>query len=760
MLRLKFNSLNSIVLLLISVVAISISVPTKIFGQTKVETDETVRVYHLGWRDGYVVDVKKKEVLVEFEFAGSSQQKVFNRKNVRRMYETEAIDFGRMWESTSGTKIDAAMQDSYDGKVLLIRPDLTTLEVPLDKLSTRDNSYVKKMQKSFNAAVARGQIPARTPTLPEIENFEASFGSTSTFGEGSQTSIEPLGEIPSYLTSFQQKGLGFTMTRKDQDLVAVIPVGGPDQLVLMTARENNWIRGEDNFQSQLYWASLKKKKVMASVMITPEDYAVDYDPSRRLLLTFNRKDFADDDDEQDHYTLWKLKAGESKAEPLIRWAAKGVRWSEAIFAKIVNERVVIAKSDRQTYEAWDIVDKKSLYFMKSKSFFDAPIVISPDRRHLIVPEDGQLSVIDAKTGELAMGFSVDDRHVSGANINPAGTKLAALSERNIYVWDLESGNKEPTVYPAPLMGSPFKARVEWIDDDHILGESHQERILYRLSLQLPIWSYRMDVRDYFLNRDPLKNLVVNGMFFYVAQPDPFSGSIAVGAVSLPGPGVNEVVGEVQREELYILKKGTPVGLSIGSVSDSDSVEQWLGEKVEANGWVLDDNAEIRIHAEMGIGESQTVTYTKMGGFRKKGNDTTVSFRPHYSRIKIKKGDTIIWQTGTSTGAPPVISGTNFQQKINGYQKPNLRFFQNVKIDPKIIDPKFSRGFGVSKLGLRGIEVVSTTPPGREDDPLAAADKVEEDQKKSEDERKKKAESDSKAGGGADPSRGSFRGGRR
>ena len=741
----------------------SLATPSAGFAQTKVEIDENIRVYFHGWQDGYVVDIDKKRILVELEFAGSSSQRVVSRQDIRRMYETEAMDYGRMWESTAGTKIDAAMKDSKNGNVLLIKPDLSEIEVPLAKLSTKDNGYVKKLMKSFASAVARGNLPARTPDLPDIESFEGSFGTSSTFTEGSQVSIEPMGEIPSFLTSFKQQGLGFRMTRKDQDLVAVIPVGGPDQLVLMTARENNWVPWKPNFHAQLYWASLKKKKIIASVMITPEDHAVDYDPSRRLLLTFNRKDFADDEDDPDHYTLWKLKAGDSEAKPLIRWQAKGVSWAESIFAKIVDERTIVAKTERHTYEAWDVVDKKSLYYLKSKSFFDAPIVISPDRRHLIVPEDGQLSVIDAKTGELAMGFSVDDRHVSGANINPAGTRLAALTERNIYVWDLESGEKEPTVYPAPLMGSPFKARVEWIDDDHILGESHQERILYRLSLQLPIWSYRMEVRDYFLNKDPLKNLVVNGMFFYVAQPDPFSGSIAVGAVTLPGPGVDEIVGDVNREDLMILKKGTTVGLSVGDVSDPGKVEDWLTAKIEENGWVLDDDAEIRIHAEMGVGKTQTITYSKIHGFRDRSRDTTVSFRPHYARIQIKKDNLIIWQTGTSTGAPPMVTGDNVQRQIDSYQKPQLHFFKNVKIDPKIIDPKYSRGFGVSSLGLRGIQVVSTTPPGREDDPLAASEQVEEDQKKSEDDRRKKAESDAGGEGGQGnqqrPKRGVFSQGR-
>ena len=91
--------------------------------------------------------------------------------------------------------------------------------------------------------------------------------------------------------------------------------------------------------------------------------------------------------------------------------------------------------------------------------------------------------------------------------------------------------------------------------------------------------------------------------------------------------------------------------------------------------------------------------------------------------------------------------------MSSYQKPNLDYFKSVKIEGKILDPKFSRGFGVSKLGLRGIEVVSTSPPGREADPLAAAEQASEDERKSVEERRSRSEEESDdngAGGNNSP----------
>jgi hypothetical protein len=109
-----------------------------------------------------------------------------------------------------------------------------------------------------------------------------------------------------------------------------------------------------------------------------------------------------------------------------------------------------------------------------------------------------------------------------------------------------------------------------------------------------------------------------------------------------------------------------------------------------------------------------------------GGNTTVSFTPHYANLIIRQGDAVLWQSGTSTGPPPIIRGDNLQAEVSKTERPQLGFFQFVSIPNKIIDPKYSRGFGVSELGLRGIEVLSTSPPGREADPSAADRKMQQD----------------------------------
>ena len=717
---------NSILVMLLLVLSSSFN---PVVAQIKVEIDEEVKVQDFtgDWVDGIVVDKKRREILVEYN---GGRQDAFNRKQIRKLYEFEGLDFGRMWESANGNfKIEASLHGLKGEQVELIKPGLDIITVPLSKLSQKDVAYVEKFKKAMETDVKRGIRPAAIPTLPEIEQFEGSFGESYTFRSGTDNSKLKLSAIPRYLKEFKQAGLGYNLIRNDQQLVAVMPIGGPDQLVLMSFREKNPFKTGDRFQSQLYWASLKKKKVVDFVSITHEDYAIDYNPRYKLLLTYNRnEEFIDESDDPDHYTIWKLDPGADTATPLIRFAATGMDWAETLFGKVVNDRIVVVKTTDSTYEAFDIKEKKTAYVLNTESFFDAPVVITHDRKHLIVPEDGYVSIVDAATGKFVFSDVVDDRHVSGANVNDSGTKLAAVTERNIYVWDLTSQNPKPDIYPAPLMGSPFQSRLEWIDDNHLLGESHRSRILYRLSMSLAVWSYEMDIFQYYRNSDPNTNMVVDGKFFYVAQPDPFGGSIAVGAVDLPGPGVEESISNVDRDSLLIVKPGVGVALDVSEVSDPNTVKQWLTEKIEANGWIYDPNAELVMYAKMGSGEIQKVTYVEERTYK----TSVVSFKPHFANLSIMKDDLIVWQSGTTTGPPDRVvlrDGRTVQSEVNRMSKPQLGYFEHVRIESEIIDPNYSRGFGKSILGLRGIRVESNQPPGRENDPLAAARKAAEDRRR-------------------------------
>ena len=712
-----------------------------IHAQVKPKVEEEIRVLYLGkWYDAEVIDVKGKEVLAEFVWI-KSRQEVFPREKVRLLNEVEAMDYSRRWSSLNKTfSIDAALKEVTDDSVVLIKPNLKEVTVPLKKLSQKDNSYAKKVERRRQKDVIQGLIPDRVPELPELEVLGFAVSSGSTFTTAEPSSGKSLAGTPSFQKEFSQAGTAFSLIRKRQKLVAVVPVGGPEQLVLMTMREKS--SGAEKFQSQAYWVSMKETKVIAHVPLTPNCYPLDYDPRSKRLLTFHRKEYGQV--EEDFYVMWEMAPGSDKCTPIKRWEGKGLGWSKTLFAKIVDKDHVIALTEKNNYEGWDLANEETTFVVKNSSFFGTRAVLSASRRHLLVPDDKKVSVIDAISGATVFSFPMTTGSCSGIGLNSDGTKLAALSRTSLSVWDLESGSEEPTVYPAPLIGSPFASRIEWIGDDYILGQSPSSRVLYQLSNRLPVWSYKIDVGSYWTNRDPLKNFVLDGRIFYVARPETFGDRLALGIVNLPGPQVDEMTKDLDRSTLLTLKENSKIALKLENVSDEEKVRKWLTEKIESVGWTLvnEGDEEFVMTATMGRGEKTSSTYRQFGIG---GKTVTVSYTPYFANLKIKRGSAYIWSSRASSGPPGSLKIENAQAEVNKLQVPQLDFFERVKLEADVIDPKYSRGFGLSKLGLRGIQVVSTTPPGRADDPFAESEKANEDQRKSaEDEEKKDSQGEGKS----------------
>ena len=722
------------------IVGIGLLTPA-IQAQVKPKVEEEIKVLYLGkWYDAEVIDVKGKEVLAEFVWI-KTKQEVFPREKVRLLNEVGAMDYSRRWSSVNKTfSIVAALKEVTDDSVVLIKTNLKKVTVPLKKLSQKDNIYAKKMERRRQKDVVQGLIPDRVPDLPELEVFGFGVSSGRTFSGITPSNGKSLPGTPSYQKEFSQAGTAFSLIRKQQKLVAVVPVGGPEQLVLMTTREKSL--GSEKFQSQAYWVSMKEAKVIAQVPLSPNCYPLDYDPRSKRLLTFHRKEYGQV--EEDFYVMWEMKPGSDKCTPVQRWEGKGLGWSKTLFAKIVDKDHVIALTEKNNYEGWDLANQETTFVVKTSSFFGTRAVLSGSRRHLLVPEDKQVSVVDSISGEPVFSFPMTTGSCSGICLNSEGNKLAALSRTSLSVWDLESGSDEPTVYPAPLIGSPSASRIEWIGDDHILGQSPSSRVLYQLSNRLPVWSYKIDVGSYWTNRDPLKNFVLDGRIFYVARPETFGDRLALGIVDLPGPQVDEMTKDLDRSTLLTLKKDSKIVLKLDNVSDEQKVRKWLTEKIESVGWTLVSEGEedFVMTATMGRGERTSSTYRQFG-FR--GKSVTVSYTPYFANLKIKRGSSYIWSSGASSGPPGSLKIDNAQAEVNKLQVPQLGFFERVKLEADVIDPKYSRGFGLSKLGLRGIQVVSTTPPGRADDPFAESEKANEDQRKSEaDEEKDDAQGEGKS----------------
>jgi len=169
--------------------------------QTKVEIGEDVYVFFLGqWRPGVVVAKKGRKIQVEYTFV-SAKRDIFQRRGIRKLNELNALDYSRKWSSANGKfEILGALTNVLGtDRIVITKEDESELEVDLKKLCDKDNKYVNKLVASIDKAALRGEVPARTPRLPEIESFDQEFGAHGSFNSSATGNVEALGGLPKYM---------------------------------------------------------------------------------------------------------------------------------------------------------------------------------------------------------------------------------------------------------------------------------------------------------------------------------------------------------------------------------------------------------------------------------------------------------------------------------------------------------------------------------------------------------------------------------
>jgi hypothetical protein len=188
--------------------------------------------------------------------------------------------------------------------------------------------------------------------------------------------------------------------------------------------------------------------------------------------------------------------------------------------------------------------------------------------------------------------------------------------------------------------------------------------------------------------------------------------LAVGAVLLPGPNVDDAEARLDVDSLYALKPGAKINLVVNLAENSARVQKALEEKIRANGWIISSDAEATLTAEITSGQSQTVRYRMMrvGG---PGYVEEATFTPQVPSLKVQLGEAVAWATGqTSRGAPPFVNlreGQSVQEEVDKWQKPRPEFFEGAKIPPRILHPKYREGLGTTLVNTRGLVPKGSEP---------------------------------------------------
>jgi hypothetical protein len=664
---------------------------------------DMIEVFHLGeWRPATVIEVDKRgNVGAEYEFAGRPHRQAFKAAEVRAAFESGAMARGRMWSDTSGKfRVKAALlKINEDDSVTIRKDDMSELKIPLKNLSEGDNKYIKTFKKEAAAVAA-----AAGPTPPPLEDFSGgAFGSFGVPFAGSGAKQEPLAAdpLPAYL-KMKQGGVAFPLEEFFDKLGAVLPLGGPDSWILAALESSN---PSKPVPTRLLWASIAKQKVEGRQLLPGGEMVLDYHPPTRRLLTYAAiKEEGRGGWGIPALTLWEVSPSDKEVKPIVRWKAGDDRPHDP-WARIIDGNLVVQRFEKQEYVCWDTSAKQVKYRLNQESFFAPLATLSGGRKYLFLPEDKGVRVIESATGKLLVALEAPNG-ASGVALSEDGRRLAVLEDYVLAVHDLTDPSSEPQRYQADAIGTPFSADLYWVGEYRVMCDKGAfGQVLFSLDKNIALWNYHFDgsaVREHGTRR--LREIVDQHLVYAASVGSGQQRGLAVGAVQLPGPKVEEVAAATDPDSLLIMKPGSEVRIQVSTGQHDAKVRDALLAQIEKIGWVHSESAEAVFVAEMKRGEQQNVTYTK-GGFGRSESSESVSVTPFVSSLVLKLGDKVLWQSGTSTGAPPVLflrDGQTAQGEVNKWQNPDPDFFSRVKIPDKLIDPDKRNGLGTTDVTNRGL----------------------------------------------------------
>jgi hypothetical protein len=510
--------------------------------------------------------------------------------------------------------------------------------------------------------------------------------------------------VPEYL-KMTQGGASFPVGDAADRLGAVLPIGGPDGWLLAAVEKTH---ASADVPTRLLWASLTRQRIEGQQLLPAGEVVLDYHPPSHRLLTYSEVASEGSAGDKAVLSLWEVLPADRVVTAVMRWDASTKEHARDPWARLIDGNLVLQRRGDHEIVLWDVVAKQMRYSTNQESFFAPPVTLSGNKKYLFIPEDKQVRVLNAATGALTLSLPVTDG-ASAVAASEDGLQAAVLGRTTLSVWDLLNPASGPRVYAAESIGTPFSAKMYWVGNQRIMVEINgQQMVMFSIEHEFPLWNYNFDHDAVRESRGRRLHCIVDNHLVYAATVS--SGSqrgLAVGAVTLPGPKVEDAAAKFNRDAMLIVKPGTPVRIVVEAGEFNQRVQAALEKQAKDNGWTISPTATNVLFAEMKRGETQQITYRMSGGSRFGGGEQTVTVTPFLAHLRLDCAGTAAWQSGTSSGAPPILflkDGQSVQAEVDKWQRPQPEFFENLDIPDRVLDPAVRLGLGATKVSNKGLTV--------------------------------------------------------
>lgn len=621
-----------------------------------------------------------------------------------------AADLRTWTDSTGKFTVKARFGGLADGKVTLDVEGGQPVEIPLDKLSAADQTYIKSLPadnpfqpKTVNPFAPRSTTPAPAPggaappasasgMVDDSGAFEsrivrpplASARSIELFNSGDGWQVDPAALASAEARSFAGKPFRLPPKTNFHEKTSAI-VFNPAGTHALVGFHQNFPR--DTTHTRLVLVDLASGKVTANRttggQLAPLALA---DDARTVVMKRDEFGFGN----SDRLEVWQL------SESAI---TKGPAWRpfdddkgsdrDVLLAEFTAQGELLTASAGGKVIAWSVEPLQPLWTCLSAK--GCRPALSPNRRFLLTADKNQLSLLDLERQQVVAAMPMPSRAFPKLSFNQSGSRFAAMTQSVGYVWDTATGQQVREIESSllPAMGSP--APILFANDDQILCGG---KYLVDLPSLIPLWQY--DGAD--------KSVEVGDAVWFVVTDGERNPAVLFGA-RLPQPGVKEALDKAMADpNFFIVKPGARLKLNLDRLPDPaerDKLRETLTRKLQEKELQVDPAAEVELTAYFDPPQQKDVAYHGFGGLQ------TVSFNETIARLELTWQGQKVWQTSASN-QPFVVNRSRdepLQEAIRKYEKPNYGFFSGVTLPRMIVRPgngSGSRMLGSSRVTTTGI----------------------------------------------------------
>ncbi|TWU42434.1 SHD1 domain-containing protein [Novipirellula artificiosorum] len=419
---------------------------------------------------------------------------------------TTASEPSRIWVDDSGLhSVEASLQTIEEEMAVLIRPDGSTVRIPLSRLSVEDTDYVTAWRN--RPASQPNVLRFAPPTLPELtplpllvlpraattlqDGFPLSpiasirqnkqVGKTELPGplqadpvpikQHVPTGSKPIGPIHSYDVC----SAPLVIASGEGTFVAFSICAGLSST--RGANANRIVRFDpETKQVSIVWSS--------DVPITLLDHHL---PSGRTLVLEGHQVFGQGgqfavagDWDAASITLHEhrsLPASTNAASnrltnaPTVRWA----RW--------VDEEHIVASVD-SSMAVWNLVSGELKHWICNVHAESLP-AISAGRRYVAVPDPGGVAIYRTSDGKALGRIPVEPGRIASVGFSPRGDSLAIVTPSQLRVWELSTASLRGEAKSRRSLG---KGSPVWVDNDLVLSSNG---VLLSIFRGVPVWRYEL-----------------------------------------------------------------------------------------------------------------------------------------------------------------------------------------------------------------------------------------------------------------------------